>query len=118
MKILSAICKFLVQNQNLQLDPLVIQCFIIFIQGQKLFEKYGLQSCNKNKISNYQVYREKYLNIYVVKAIARGGAAAYTFLPGTAPPVMDAIVSLDDYVGKIGTSSPGRSRTLTHEVGH
>lgn len=62
--------------------------------------------------------REKYLNIYVVKSIAGGGAAAYTFLPGTAPPVMDAIVSLDDYVGKIGTSSTGRSRTLTHEVGH
>jgi len=61
--------------------------------------------------------REKYLNIYVVKSMT-SNAAAYTFLPGTAPPVMDAIVSLDDYVGKIGTSSTGRSRTLTHEVGH
>jgi len=69
---------------------------------------------------DYYVYtwpREKYLNIYVVRSMM-SNAAGYTFLPGTAPAVMDAIVALDDYVGKIGTSSPGRSRTLTHEVGH
>ena len=52
-----------IKLNNLKLDPHLIQCFIMFIQGQKLFEKYGLQSCDKNKISDYQVYREKYLNI-------------------------------------------------------
>lgn len=59
-----------------------------------------------------------YLNIYVVRNMTTSGAAAYTFLPGSVPADMDAIVSLDNYVGKIGTSSNGRSRTLTHEVGH
>jgi hypothetical protein len=61
---------------------------------------------------------EKYLNIYVVRSMTNSGAAAYTFLPGSVPAAMDAIVALDNYVGKIGTSSNGRSRTLTHEVGH
>jgi PKD repeat protein len=60
----------------------------------------------------------KYLNIYVVRSMTNSGAAAYTFLPGSVPASMDAIVTLDNYVGKIGTSSSGRSRTLTHEVGH
>ena len=45
------------------IDPKLIQCYIIFIQGQKLFEKYGLMSSSKKNISNYEVYREKYLNI-------------------------------------------------------
>jgi PKD repeat protein len=61
---------------------------------------------------------EKYLNIYVVRSMTQSGAAAYTFLPGTVPPALDAVVSLHDYVGKIGTGSNGKSRTLTHEVGH
>ncbi len=61
---------------------------------------------------------EKYLNIYVVRSMTNQNAAAYTFLPGSVPPVMDAIVALDNYVGNIGTSSNGKSRTLTHEVGH
>lgn len=63
----------------------------------------------------------KYLNVYVVKTINTGSgvnAAGYTFIPGTAPAQMDAIVCLHDYVGSIGTSSPFRSRTLTHEAGH
>ncbi len=67
---------------------------------------------------DYTWPRDKYLNVYVVKTIAGGQAAAYTFLPGSVPAAMDAIVALHDYVGKIGTSSAGRSRTLTHEVGH
>lgn len=61
----------------------------------------------------------QYLNIYVVKSIAGGTAAAYTFLTGTAPSVAsDCIVSLHDYVGSIGTSNAYSSRTLTHEIGH
>jgi hypothetical protein len=59
----------------------------------------------------------KYMNIYVVKNITFN-AAGYTFYPGTVGPAMDAIVVLSDYVGSIGTSSPFKSRVLTHEVGH
>jgi PKD repeat protein len=59
----------------------------------------------------------KYMNIYVVNSL-QNGAAAYAYLPGTASGVMDAIVSLHDYVGSIGTSNVSSSRTLTHEVGH
>jgi PKD repeat protein len=61
--------------------------------------------------------RSKYMNIYVVKTIS-SGAAGYTYLPGTVPANMDAIVILQDYVGSIGTGNPYTSRALTHEVGH
>jgi predicted unusual protein kinase regulating ubiquinone biosynthesis (AarF/ABC1/UbiB family) len=50
-------------HENLLLDPTLIQCYIIFIQGQKLFEKYGLMTSEQQEISDYEVYREKYLNI-------------------------------------------------------
>lgn len=58
-----------------------------------------------------------YLNIYVVQTIGNG-AAGYTYLPGTAPGISDAIVMRHDYVGSMGTSSLFSSRALTHEVGH
>lgn len=63
--------------------------------------------------------RDKYLNIYVVKTM-NIQATAYTFLPGLAiPPSADAIVTLHNMVGSIGTGNPGTtSRVLTHEVGH
>jgi len=46
------------------------------------------------------------------------GVAAYTYLPGTVPAQIDAIVVNHNFVGSMGTSSPGTSRVLTHEVGH
>lgn len=58
-----------------------------------------------------------YMNIYVVKTMSNG-AAGYTFLPGSVPAAMDAIVILHNYVGSIGTSNNYLSRALTHEVGH
>lgn len=64
----------------------------------------------------------KYLNIYVVRAIAGGGGsvAAYTYVPGTwsSGNSKDAIVTLSDFVGSIGTGTAYNSRTLTHEIGH
>jgi len=51
-------------NENLLLDPILIQCYIIFIQGQKLFEDYGLMTSNKDLLTPYEVFRERYLNIY------------------------------------------------------
>jgi len=62
--------------------------------------------------------RNKYLQIWV--AASADGAAGYTFRPGTAAwiPQEDGIVMQHLYVGAIGTSTAGRSRSLTHEVGH
>jgi len=51
-------------TENLLLNPILLQCYIIFIQGQKLFERYGLMTSDKQIISNYNVYRERYLNIF------------------------------------------------------
>ncbi len=62
--------------------------------------------------------RNKYLNVWV--SASAGGAAGYTYRPGSVSqyPAGDGIVLLHSYVGTIGTGSVGRSRTLTHEVGH
>lgn len=67
---------------------------------------------------NYTWPPTKYMNIYIVKSIAGGGAAAYTFLPGSVPGNMDAIVAIHGYVGSIGTGNNFVSRVLTHETGH
>nr|MDQ3101944.1 M43 family zinc metalloprotease [Bacteroidota bacterium] len=62
--------------------------------------------------------RDHYLNVWV--SAYAGGAAGYTYRPGSVDqfPSGDGIVLLHTYTGSIGTSSPSRSRTLTHEVGH
>ncbi len=66
----------------------------------------------------------KYLNIWTVNKFggAHTGAAAYAYLPGTAPTTIrgsaDGVISLASYVGSIGTSNANQSRTLTHEIGH
>jgi hypothetical protein len=62
----------------------------------------------------------KYLNIYVVKGFLGGltWAAAYSSFPGTNPNKQDVVVSINSYVGSIGSSNVYNSRTLTHEVGH
>lgn len=62
--------------------------------------------------------RNKYMNVWV--CAYADGAAGYTYRPGAADffPTGDGIVLLHNYTGAIGTSSPGRSRTLTHETGH
>jgi len=60
--------------------------------------------------------RHAYMNVYVVAYAA--GAAGYTNTPSNWGAGSDGIVMRYDYVGSIGESSPYRSRTLTHEVGH
>ncbi|RMG83640.1 MAG: T9SS C-terminal target domain-containing protein [Bacteroidetes bacterium] len=71
-----------------------------------------------NDVYNGEWPGDKYLNIFICKDI--GGAAGYTYRPawwvGTG--MDNGIWVLHDYVGSIGTGSEGRSRTLTHEVGH
>ena len=60
----------------------------------------------------------KYMNIFICGEI--GGAAGYTYNPSGwgANQMTNGIWVLHDYVGSIGTSGIGSSRTLTHEVGH
>ena len=69
----------------------------------------------------YQWDRDKYLNVWLTKTIGSAGVAGYAYYPtgvtGTGF-FRDGIIILHDYVGSIGTSAPGRSRALTHEIGH
>ena len=60
----------------------------------------------------------KYLNIFICGDI--GGAAGYTTKPSgwSANQMTNGIWVKHNYVGSIGTSSTGTSRTLTHELGH
>lgn len=64
--------------------------------------------------------RSKYLNIWVCNDI--DGAAGFSNYPSSVSAsweaFLDGIVVRYDYVGAIGASSEGRSRTLTHEAGH
>lgn len=64
--------------------------------------------------------RRRYLNIWV--SASADGAAGYTYYPssvnGSWGDSADGIVVLHGYTGSIGTSSPGYSRVLSHEVGH
>ncbi|MCX6276353.1 MAG: M43 family zinc metalloprotease [Bacteroidetes bacterium] len=60
----------------------------------------------------------QYLNIWVVSDLGNSGAAAYAYYPGTAPAGKDGVISIHGYIGSIGTGSLGRSRVLTHEIGH
>jgi PKD repeat protein len=63
--------------------------------------------------------REKYLNAWIVAKI-ESGAAGYSNYPGVFQfqPLVDGMVMLHNYTGSIGTGSPERSRTFTHEAGH
>lgn len=67
----------------------------------------------------------KYLNIWVIKNIAKdagsgGRVLGYATLPQFTNSTTDGIVMLADYVGSIGTASSNNSkgRVLVHEVGH
>lgn len=65
--------------------------------------------------------RNKYLNVWVAADLS-SGAAGYTYNPGSVDGMwgagVDGIVMKSSYVGRVGTGSETRSRTLTHEVGH
>jgi PKD repeat protein len=72
-------------------------------------------------IKSTQWPRSRYLNVWVVKTMARPGVAGYAYLPngvGSAGFWLDGIVIWNTYFGSTGTSNPGRSHTLSHEVGH
>ncbi len=85
---------------------------------------YSVQSVVGNDYSKLNSWpREKYLNVWTTKAIGEAGAAGYSYYPGSvdalySTPNRDGVILLHDYIGSIGTSSPYKSRALTHEVGH
>jgi PKD repeat protein len=83
----------------------------------RIFTEQTNRGTNASKLNQWP--RNKYLNIWVVKAIS-SGAAGYAYYPASTVgnPAIDGIVVLNNYVGSIGTSVQGRSRTLTHEIGH
>jgi PKD repeat protein len=60
---------------------------------------------------------DRYLNIWVENQ-SLDNFSAYAYLPG-APPLVDGIVIMDDYLGSIG-SAQGNSMfsVLAHEIGH
>jgi PKD repeat protein len=60
---------------------------------------------------------DKYLNIWTVHSLG-GGAAGWSYYPGTAPYGRDGIILIHDYVGVTGTSTMGHGSVLTHEAGH
>ncbi len=65
--------------------------------------------------------RRNYLNVWVVKSIGASGVAGYAYQPASVTGMgatVDGIIILHDYIGSIGTGSPGTSRALTHEIGH
>lgn len=71
-----------------------------------------------NDVYNDEWPGDQYLNFFICGAIGFG-AAGYTYLPGSIGSSMyNGIWLLHNYVGAIGTSDVGRSRVLTHEVGH
>ena len=59
----------------------------------------------------------RYLNVWVVNRIP-GGVAGYSYYPGYLPYNREGILITYSYVGSIEAGTSGRSRTLTHEVGH
>lgn len=66
--------------------------------------------------------RESYLNIWVSASAGGSGVAGYAMYPssvaGSWGAAADGIVIMSSYVGAIGTGSPMRSHSLSHEVGH
>ncbi|MFZ4784537.1 MAG: M43 family zinc metalloprotease, partial [Flavobacteriales bacterium] len=65
--------------------------------------------------------RDRYLNVWVVSSM-EDGVAGYAYYPsavsGGIGAMRDGVIILHQYIGSIGTGQPGRSRALTHEVGH
>ena len=73
---------------------------------------------NGNDIYNNAWPGDEYMNVFIVNDA--GGAAGYTTNPSgwSATSMTNGIWILHDYVGSIGTGTTGKSRALTHEVGH
>ena len=49
-------------QENMKIDPILIQSIILIIQCQKIFIEYNMLSTDEHKISSREVYRKKYLD--------------------------------------------------------
>ena len=49
-------------NNNMKIDPLLIQSIIIAIQCEKIFSEYDMLSTDEHLITSKEVYRKKYLD--------------------------------------------------------
>lgn len=82
---------------------------------------YSHETGNGDDYSKHnQWMRSRYLNIWVVKTM-RDGAAGYAYYPSGVEGTFffaDGIIILHPYIGRTGTGAEGRSRALTHEIGH
>jgi hypothetical protein len=84
---------------------------------------YSHETNNSDDFSKINQWpRTRYLNVWVVKSIGTTGTVAgYSYYPSATSGFgyfRDGVIILHDYVGSIGTGTPGRSRALTHEIGH
>ena len=74
---------------------------------------------NGSKLNQWP--RERYVNIWTVASM-ENGVAGYSQYPSSVidgqSALADGVIILHDYIGDIGTGSAGRSRALTHEIGH
>jgi PKD repeat protein len=74
---------------------------------------------NGSKLNQWP--RERYVNIWTVASM-ENGVAGYSQYPSSVIDgqlaLADGVIILHDYIGDIGTGSEGRSRALTHEIGH
>lgn len=111
--------------------PLVADSRIEFRLAQKDFE--GNCTNGIDRIASVETYigddgsklnawpRDRYLNVWVV-ADMENGVAGYAYYPSAVPngliALRDGIIIRHNYIGSIGTASPGLSRALTHEIGH
>jgi PKD repeat protein len=65
--------------------------------------------------------RDRYLNVWVCDVIGEPGAAGYAYQPAGVDGLnafADGIILKYDYIGSLSPSNVGRSRALTHEIGH
>ncbi len=68
----------------------------------------------KNK---YRWPRDKYLNVYVIRAAGLESGSAWAYLPGVNE-TFDGVVSSHWAVGRTGTATPTHYKIMTHEIGH
>lgn len=65
--------------------------------------------------------RDKYLNVWVCDVIGADGAAGYAYYPSAVDGFLafaDGIILNYGYIGSLSPSTVGKSRALTHEIGH
>lgn len=111
--------------------PLIADAKIQFRLATK--DPYGNCTLGINRIQTSETFigestsklnpwpRSQYLNIWVSRGIISGAAGYFTSGGPGLGSLLDGVMILHDYVGdgsSNGTGSLGRSRALTHEVGH